>query len=95
MAVSLSFSRIGPISSADAKAPIEDGGLLQLRRAADQEAGLQILRGGATIGAGDADDAAHRQRGDVAGAAGPADQEEHQAGEHQRGDGHAGDGVRG
>ena len=51
----------------------ENRNLLVLGRGADQKAGLQVLRGGAGIRGGDADDAAHRKRRDVVGPARPAD----------------------
>ena len=71
----------------------EDRDLLQPRRGSDQKAGLQILRRGAGVARGDADDGADRESGDVVGAAGPAHQEKDQAGEEQRRHRHPRNGI--
>ncbi len=72
----------------------QDRILLHARGGADQVAGLEVLRGGAGITGGDADDGADRQRGHVVLAAGPAHHQEDQAGEQQGRHGHARDRVR-
>ena len=68
--------------------------LLVERRRADQIAGLQILRRAAGLGGRDADDRADAERDRPVGVAGPAERDEHQAGEDQRRDGHPRDRVR-
>ena len=68
----------------------EDRNLLKSRRCADQEAGLQILGGCATVRGRDTNDSAHGQRGDVITTTGPADDQEDKTGEQQGGDRHAG-----
>ncbi len=75
------------------KRAAQDRVLLHARRGADQVAGLQILRRGAGIAGGDADDRADRQRRHVILAARPAHQQEDQAGKQQRGHGHPGNGI--
>ncbi len=72
----------------------QDRVLLQARRGADQEARLEVLRSGAGVTGGDADDGADRQGRDVVLPAGPAHEEEDQAGKQQRGHGHARNRVR-
>ena len=67
--------------------------LLQARRGADDVAGLEVLRGVAGVGGGDADDAADGDGESAEGWGGPALDEEDGAGGHERGDGHAGDGT--
>ena len=68
--------------------------LLIERRGADDVAGLEILRGVAGVGRGDADHGADAERDRSVGVAGPAERDEQQAREDQRGDRHAGDRVR-
>src|SRR5439155_6847851 len=65
----------------------EDADLLLLRRRADEEAGLEILAGGAGVGGDDADNGAHADGDNALGDAGlPADEEE-EAGAEERGHG--------
>ena len=72
-----------------------DGDLLLPGRGADEVAGLEILRGVAGVGGGDADDSADGDGEGSEGGSGPAFDEEDGGGGHQRGDGHAGDGRGG
>ena len=71
----------------------EEGEALHARRGADEEAGLQVLRGVAGLGRGDADHAADGDGQSAEGRRRPAADQEDGRGGHQRGDGHAGDGV--
>ena len=72
-----------------------DGDLLLLRSGFDEVAGLEILRGVAGVGGGDADDSTDGDGEGSEGGGGPAFDEEDGGGGHQRRDGHAGDGRGG
>ena len=62
-----------PITRADDTEPIDDGPLLPLGRRADQEAGLEVLRGRAAVAGGDAHDRRHRKRQQAIGRRGPTE----------------------
>ena len=73
----------------------EEGESLQAGRGANQEAGLEVLRGIASLARGDADHATNGDGESTEGRGGPAVDEEDSRGGHEGGDGHAGDGVGG
>ncbi len=87
-------SRMGPRTSAEAARADEDRDLLRPRRGADEEAGLEGLGVVPPLEAAMQTMAPTDKRRDVVGRAGPAEDQEDQAGEQQRGDGHARDRVR-
>ena len=60
----------------------------------DDVSGLEILRGVAGIGGGDADDGADADGHRAISVAGPAEKDEQETGEDQRRDGHSGNRVR-
>ena len=64
---------VPPMTSVETSTPMMRPDLLLERRGADEIAGLEILRGGAGVGGGDADDGADHERHRLVGVAGPAD----------------------
>ena len=83
-----------PMTNAEVIDADDQADLLVDRRRADDVAGLEVLRGVAGVGGGDADDGADRQRHRRVDVAGPAERHEDQAGDDQRRDRHARDRVR-